>query len=277
MRHVISHKSILNKVEASYTQEMPTLAELLITVAILAPLSVITLWGAVRRKFFTYDTPADPRDCGISVGRLLAAVVIYLGVLIVLVLLFGGILGGMILSPIITLIGLLLLWPNGWAKLSWKEVGYGCASWIVAWPVVALGGTVVALILYALGFSVGETEQVVIRQLIEAKGSLFILVMVLYTVFFAPCIEELFFRGFLQGWLRRKFQRQVAILIASAIFATVHLAPGQESTNILLFPVVGALGWFLGHLYEKRGTLVSPIALHMVYNGVSVIYTLLAK
>ena len=66
----------------------------------------------------------------------------------------------------------------------------------------------------------------------------------------APVAEELYFRGVLYGWMRRKWSPMVGILASSAIFADVHLQP-QVMPEIFLVGVI--LAW----LYERSGSLIS--------------------
>lgn len=86
--------------------------------------------------------------------------------------------------------------------------------------------------------------------------------MIISTVVLAPFLEELFFRGvILKGLLNnKKINPWVAILISAALFGIVHFNPWQ---------LVGAffLGFLLGWVYYKTGTLFNTIFLHFVNNG----------
>jgi membrane protease YdiL (CAAX protease family) len=84
-----------------------------------------------------------------------------------------------------------------------------------------------------------------------------------------PLLEELVFRGILQGQLlrltaaRRAGPLSLANLVVSAAFAALHL-PAQ--------PVVSALSVFVpslvfGHLRERFGSVWPAFGLHAFYNG----------
>ena len=74
-----------------------------------------------------------------------------------------------------------------------------------------------------------------------------------------PVVEELFFRGLLFAALRSRTSKWVAILASGALFALVH-------TNVVGFVPIMALGCFLAALYERTGSLLSPIAVHIMHN-----------
>jgi uncharacterized protein len=81
----------------------------------------------------------------------------------------------------------------------------------------------------------------------------------------APIAEEVFFRGFLYGGLRRALPVLPAALISSVLFGVAHLATGNLAVAVQLavFGVVAA------GLYEYRGNLWGPIALHTVNNTIA--------
>jgi len=86
---------------------------------------------------------------------------------------------------------------------------------------------------------------------------------------FIPVLEEVIFRGFLQGWLLKKtwFNKQVAgesraNWLTSLVFALAHL----WQHTVMLIPGYFLVSLLLGHFRERyRGVLV-PIFLHAYYN-----------
>jgi len=84
----------------------------------------------------------------------------------------------------------------------------------------------------------------------------------------AAIAEELFFRGFIFGWLRRRMGAWSAAGISAAVFAAVHfhyLVPGGllGATAAVDIFVTGLL---LAWLYQTSGSLVPPIVMHAVNN-----------
>jgi membrane protease YdiL (CAAX protease family) len=85
--------------------------------------------------------------------------------------------------------------------------------------------------------------------------------------------EELFYRGYLQARLRRRFGAVTAIAIASAIFALRHYTqvllawPHIDWTTATVWVAsTFIVGVVLGWLYEKSASLLPPILCHYVVN-----------
>jgi membrane protease YdiL (CAAX protease family) len=85
-------------------------------------------------------------------------------------------------------------------------------------------------------------------------------------VFMAPVAEEIFFRGFIFGGLRRYMNLPLAGLISGVLFSLAHGDPG------LVIPFT-AVGLVLAVVYEKSGSLYTSIGVHFVFNCLS--FTLL--
>ena len=81
----------------------------------------------------------------------------------------------------------------------------------------------------------------------------------------APLVEELLFRGAIQGYMHQKGMKPLhAILIASAIFGIVHMNPIQ-------IPFAFAIGLIFGWLYYRTGSLVPGIVGHFINNSIACI------
>jgi len=79
----------------------------------------------------------------------------------------------------------------------------------------------------------------------------------------APLVEELLFRGAIQGYMLRKGMKPLhAILIASAIFGIVHMNPIQ-------IPFAFAIGLIFGWLYYRTGSVVPGIIGHFINNSIA--------
>jgi uncharacterized protein len=126
-------------------------------------------------------------------------------------------------------------------------------------------GSLLTIIAEQLGFEVPEIQQN-LREFIQdpTLGWLAIGVAVLL----APVGEELLFRGILFQSLRSRMPLLPAIALSSVAFGLVHYEP----LLIVLTSLVGAL---LAWLFHIRGSLVTPIVAHAVYNAISVVILLL--
>lgn len=81
-------------------------------------------------------------------------------------------------------------------------------------------------------------------------------------VIIAPIAEEVLFRGYLFGLLKRYVPVWVAVVVSSVLFGAVH---GSWNVAIDTF----ALGVVLCILREVSGTIYPSILLHMLKNGIA--------
>lgn len=80
-----------------------------------------------------------------------------------------------------------------------------------------------------------------------------------------PLLEELLFRGAIQGYLQEKTHRPwVAIVAASLIFGVVHMNPAQ-------IPFATLLGMIFGWLYYRTGSMLPGIVGHILNNSLACI------
>ena len=92
---------------------------------------------------------------------------------------------------------------------------------------------------------------------------------VLSIALLAPLLEELLFRGAIQGQLQTMIQKPwVAIIISSFIFGVVHMNPAQ-------IPFAFLLGMLFGWLYYRTGSLLPGIIGHVLNNSVATINMIL--
>jgi membrane protease YdiL (CAAX protease family) len=129
------------------------------------------------------------------------------------------------------------------------------------------GATTLALILAYLVFNAvyvavfGEPHQ---EDIAEGFGP--VPVQVLLIVILAPISEEICFRGMLYGGLRTKLGVLPAALIGGLIFGALHAL-----TGITAVPPLIVFGFLLCLLYEKTGSIVPGIVLHMLNNSVALL------
>jgi membrane protease YdiL (CAAX protease family) len=139
-------------------------------------------------------------------------------------------------------------------------------------PVVPWVGTTLLALLAYLGFAVifaslvADPEQVdVADELGFDQSTLGAISAGILIVIVAPLAEEVFFRGFFFGGLRARMPFVWAALISGAFFGSIHLTTGNLAVGVQL----SVLGIVLAYLYERSGSLWSPIALHTINNGLA--------
>ena len=127
------------------------------------------------------------------------------------------------------------------------------------WMAAAVGAYLLFAFVYAL--LLGQPHQKDI-----AKGFGAIPIQVLLIVLAAPVSEEVCFRGMLFGGLRERMPRIGAALLSALIFGGLHAV-----TGISAVPPLIAFGFVLALLYEKTGSIVPGILLHMLNNSVALL------
>ena len=86
--------------------------------------------------------------------------------------------------------------------------------------------------------------------------------------FLAPLLEEVLFRGAIQGALMRLFGRPwPAIIVAALVFGIFHFNPVQIVYATLL-------GIVFGWIYYRTGSLLSVIVGHVLNNSLAVVTTI---
>jgi len=99
--------------------------------------------------------------------------------------------------------------------------------------------------------------------------------------------EELFYRGFIQGNLRMIFQGSIfsieyATIIATIVFVFAHLNNlffGRESIKqfISLLPGRIIMGSILGYTFQISNSLIYPIIIHTLSDGLTITYLIILK
>lgn len=138
--------------------------------------------------------------------------------------------------------------------------------------VVAVGaGTVLALVLAVVSSLVLAVLDLLPESAIgdvATSDPTFLLGLAGLSVVLVAPAEELLFRGAIQGRFRQQVGPVPAILAASLLFGSMHLANYSGAVLPVLAgaALVAIVGCVLGAVYEYTGNLVVPIATHAIYN-----------
>ena len=107
------------------------------------------------------------------------------------------------------------------------------------------------------------------RDLVDnAQGAWFIVLFVV-VVIGAPFVEELVYRGFIQGGLQTRIGSTWALIITSAWFAVVHMEPIE-------FPGLFAFAIVLGLCYRRTQRLGLSITTHLAFNATGLLLVALS-
>jgi membrane protease YdiL (CAAX protease family) len=148
----------------------------------------------------------------------------------------------------------------------WWLSGRAIEDWISFTPtdlLIGIASTMALIAIALVGFFFPRISDYLIRMQAESYGWLtrfgsWRVIIVLS--FFAGTWEEALFRGGLQVMLGDFIGAPLAILIASAVFAAVHLTK----------PIIGFLqfliGCFFGVIYWQTGSLLGVMLAHFLYD-----------
>ena len=112
--------------------------------------------------------------------------------------------------------------------------------------------------------------QPVFDMFLEEKRSNVVLFLTVFVAILGPIIEEIFFRGFLYSAVRKRFGVLSGVLLSAALFSMLH-------TNVTGFAPIIILGILMAFLYETTGSLVAPMAVHIIHNSIIVGFVFFIK
>lgn len=139
---------------------------------------------------------------------------------------------------------------------TWSDIGLGLVAFI---PYIM--GTIAVLYLASmfLPIDLDQEQQIGFDTAIASQLNYFMAFLALVVI--GPFVEELLFRGYLYGKLRR-YGAIVAALVVSALFGFMH---GQWNVALDVF----VLSLVMCALRERTGTIWAGVVLHMFKNSIA--------
>jgi membrane protease YdiL (CAAX protease family) len=163
---------------------------------------------------------------------------------------------GFLLVPIL----IATRWGESSVGVALQRLGVrGFRPGALKWMLAAIGAYLAFAAIYAGIFGSPHQEDIA-----ESFGA--VPVQILLIVIAAPVSEEVCFRGLVFGGLRTRLPRLAAALISGLVFGGLHATTGVTAVPPLIF-----FGFILALLYEKTGSIVPGIMLHMLNNAVALI------
>ncbi|WP_255150234.1 CPBP family intramembrane glutamic endopeptidase [Halorarius halobius] len=163
--------------------------------------------------------------------------------------------------------------PFDYVNLRWPTLRD--AAWMV-------GGSLLVLVLYfgvvasavALGAPLARSGLSVAG---EANPDILLLVAVLSFLLVGP-MEELFFRGIVQGTMREVLSATPAVVAASTTFAAIHYLTlvGPLAGKLVVLSSLFITSLVLGFAYERTGNLLVNAVVHGAYNAVLLVLAYVA-
>lgn len=147
----------------------------------------------------------------------------------------------------------------GFDRLSFTKVFFsGAGLLITALPLIFASSAVVSSLMH-----INDSQPII--QLFEGVSEPTRKIpIILLAIVIAPLAEEFFFRGFLYGVLKRYAGGLPALAFTSVAFALIHL---HVPSLLPLF----LLACVLTLAYELSGSLLVPMAMHSLFNAITLI------
>lgn len=149
-------------------------------------------------------------------------------------------------------------------KNIWKEFYTAFFLFIV---IYIIAGVIINLI--SLFTKIELSEPCVWKWIGFAPNNIFVTIILIMGFTISPIAEELFFRGFLYNALKSKLQIITSLIIQCLIFAIYHQYNFMISLHLFL------IGIGITLVYEIRKNIYSPIFIHMIGNGITIIIVLI--
>ena len=222
------------------------------------------------------------RAIGVGVGLGVAGI----GVSIVLVLSSALLLGllGVTITPVLSIVLSLLLTQGvaflGVGYLYLRERGIPVRSVGLRVPSIKEFGIVIGALVLSFVYLIAVSQLLAATGTESAENQIAGMAMenpeiVLYLLpgsflLIGPG-EELLFRGVVQNRIREEFSAVPGVIIASVIFAAIHVGSLVASDPSAVLVTVGVLmgpSLILGSIYEYTRNLVVPIIVHGTYNAI---------
>ena len=107
------------------------------------------------------------------------------------------------------------------------------------------------------------------RDMVDAAHGAWFIVLFVVVVVGAPLVEELVYRGFIQGGLQSQIGSTWALIITAAWFTVVHLEPIE-------FPGLFAFAIVLGLCYRRTQRVGLSMVAHLAFNATGLLLVALS-
>lgn len=94
------------------------------------------------------------------------------------------------------------------------------------------------------------------------------IIMIIFTVFIAPFVEEMVFRFGLRRMIKNKY---IFIIVSSLVFGLLHTSISTNIKQMIYLLSYGSMGAVFSICYVKENNIFNSILVHMLNNAISVI------
>ena len=149
------------------------------------------------------------------------------------------------------------------------DITSAAAMFIAVWPLVLATLYIVMAVGKCVAgpdFQMEQNEGLTVMLQYEQWPLRFL--MIFFATILTPVFEEILFRGLVQSYLRSiDLSPWHAIFIASVVFSLLH--------PLMHLPALLILSVAMGYAYEKSGSLLRPIFIHLFFNASTIAFALL--
>ena len=142
-----------------------------------------------------------------------------------------------------------------------KKVHWIVICYLAFMPILAI--TTLGYHAYLSTYFQLEIQPQEVLSIIQESEGIVRYLYIFTAIFTGPFMEELFFRGILFPALTQRFGLKKGLFFSALLFALIHLHVPALLPILLLGIVLNLLYWFTGNLW-------SAIALHVLFNTISI-------
>lgn len=147
-----------------------------------------------------------------------------------------------------------------------RNLGWGGLIFLGIMPIVMSSNLAAQLVMNFFGIE--PRAQEVARVIASAGGWMSKSYFVFLAVVAAPVVEEMLFRGILLPAISRVAGIRAALILTGLIFSLVH---GFYMPALFVFFIL-SVSFSLAYIY--RGSLLVPVAMHALFNGLTMVVLL---
>lgn len=153
-------------------------------------------------------------------------------------------------------------------KNFFKNVFYGIAGYVAVVPILVVTLVLTAIVLNL--FKYRPPVQPIVDMLMKEKEVPILVYSSIFAAVAGPIMEEIFFRGFMYNAFKKRIGIFWGILFTSSVFSLLH-------AHLVGFLPILILGIVLTYLYEKTGSLVPSMTVHILHNLASLLMVFVIK
>ena len=164
------------------------------------------------------------------------------------------------------------IWRQSKKGVPLSDIQFSAIVWLLSFPAIIFCNQLLDFLLQFFFHIPLLPEQLAVRFLkmtFDTPAHFFLTSIAIALC--APVIEEFLFRGFLQSFIRQHLSNTSSIVITALCFSSFHYSPEQGVANLSIIVSLFLFALILGYVYDRRQSLVAPIALHALFNTINII------